>query len=104
MKPRLSHMAAEAVTALGAMISAARRRRGWTIAVLAERIGVSVPTVRKIERGDPGVAIGTVFEAAWLLGVELFEGRQDLAGSVARTELALLPKRVRTRKAVDDDF
>lgn len=29
-------------------------------------------TIQKIERGDPTVAIGTVFEAATLLGVPLF--------------------------------
>ena len=36
---------------------------------VAERVGVSVPTIRKVESGDPTVAIGTVFEVASLLGI-----------------------------------
>ncbi len=33
----------------------------------AARLGVSVPTLRKMENGDPTVKIGTWIEALWLL-------------------------------------
>jgi transcriptional regulator with XRE-family HTH domain len=33
----------------------------------AARLGVSVPTLRKMENGDPNVKIGTWIEALWLL-------------------------------------
>jgi hypothetical protein len=50
------------------------------------------------------VAIGTVFEAARLVGVELFGGHQDLAGRVVQNELALLPQRGRGRRKARNDF
>lgn len=75
---------------------------------LAERAGVSVPTIRKVEKGDPTVAIGTVFEMATLLGVPLFgtdrSGMSDLVER-GRDRLALLPTRVREAdRPVHDDF
>jgi len=93
-----------AVGILGESIRAARLRRGWSVAVLAERVGVSALTITNIERGSPSVAIGTVFEAARIVGVELFGGHQDLAGQVVRNELALLPRRGRTRRKASNDF
>ncbi len=35
---------------------------------LAERVGVSVSTVRKIEAGDRSVALGTLLHVLWQLG------------------------------------
>lgn len=93
-----------AVGVLGESIRAARLRRGWSVAALAERVGVSAPTITNIERGSASVAIGTVFEAARLVGVELFGGHEDLAGQVVRNELALLPQRGRTRRRASNDF
>lgn len=89
---------------LGETIRASRLRRGWSVAALAERVGVSVPTITKIERGHPSVAIGTVFEAALLVGVELYGGHQDLAGRIVSNELVLLPQRGRTRRKASNDF
>lgn len=75
---------------------------------LAERAGVSVPTIRKVEKGDPAVAIGTVFEMATLLGLPLFgTDRSGLVDLVQRGQerLALLPARVRDKdRPVHDDF
>ena len=102
----LSRTASEAVRLLGRRIALARRERRWTVAELAERVGSSETTVRKVERGDPSVALGTVFEAAALVGVPLFS---DDATTVAReaelveARLAVLPQRVR-RRQVDDQF
>ena len=53
---------------LGVNLSIARKRRKESIKAWAARIGVSEPTVARMEQGDPGVAIGTYATALWLLG------------------------------------
>ena len=108
MVKELSPTTLDAARLLGAQVAAGRRRRGWTAAELAERVGVSVPTLRKVERGDPTVALGTILEAAVLVGAPLFDADADhypALAARAATELALLPSRVRTSAPpVDDDF
>lgn len=101
--------ARDALTVLGSLIRQRRVERGWTRAELARRLGLSVPTVTSIERGEPQVAIGSVFNAAELVGVELFgvEG-EELARlrSQRQQVLALLPERVVMAREdePDDDF
>ena len=98
----------EALLLLGQLVREARRERGWTVDELAERVGVSHVTIRKVERGDPTVALGTAFEAAGLLRVPLFHEdparrRTERARSVDR--LAVLPRPARLGSAeFDDDF
>ena len=79
-----------------------------TTGELAERVGISRPSLHRIERGDPRSAIGSAFEAAAIVGVPLFEADPSrLAGDLARVEekLALLPKMIRTPKVeIDDEF
>lgn len=75
---------------------------------LAERLGVSRSTVVAIEQGSPTVALGTVFEAAVIVGIPLIaEDRKELhelASSIAAIA-RVLPKRGRSRiREVDDDF
>jgi transcriptional regulator with XRE-family HTH domain len=98
----------DAVRVLGLEIANARRARRWTEAALAERAGISAVTLRNVERGVPTVGIGTVFELATILGIELFGAhRQDLRRLVerGRDRLALLPSRVREPTGpVSDDF
>lgn len=98
----------DAARVLGLEIARARRARRWTTEELAERGGVSRTTLRSIERGAPTVAIGTVFEIATLLGLDLFGASpQQLPEMVARgrDRLALLPARVRRpNEPVYDDF
>ena len=87
-----------AARVLGLEIARGRRLRKWTAEDLAERCGVSRLTLRRIERGDPTVALGTVFEAAVLTGVALFApdpNELDAVEATARLHLALLPQRVR---------
>jgi transcriptional regulator with XRE-family HTH domain len=108
-RPRsYSPYAVEAAQLLGELIHIARRERHWTQPDLAERAGISVPTLSRAERGDPGVAIGTVFELASLTGVALFHSdRERLAMDLerARARSTLLPKRViRPAGDVDDEF
>jgi transcriptional regulator with XRE-family HTH domain len=83
-----------------------RRERRWTMEELAERVGIGVVTMRKIEQGDPSVGIGLAFEAASLTGVALFHeeaARFSLERARVDDRLALLPRRVR-KLPVDDDF
>lgn len=97
----------EAARLLGERVRLGRRERRWTLQELAERVGVSVPTMRKVERGDPSVGLGTAFEAATLTGVPLFhEDPSRLLLETARVEdrLAVLPRLVRKPAVVDDDF
>ncbi|RYF62107.1 MAG: XRE family transcriptional regulator, partial [Comamonadaceae bacterium] len=52
---------------LGQHIAIARKRRGETQAQWARRLGVSQPTMARIERGDPSVAMATYVMCMWLV-------------------------------------
>jgi transcriptional regulator with XRE-family HTH domain len=96
----------EAAALLGSRIREGRRERRWTLEELAERVGIGVVTMRKIEQGDPKVGLGPAFEAASLTGVALFhEDPSRFVLEAARTQdrLAVLPQSVRKRE-VDNDF
>lgn len=54
--------------ALGANLSIARKRRKESIKAWAARIGVSEPTLARMEQGDPGVAVSTYATALWMIG------------------------------------
>ena len=106
--PVLSPLTNEALRLLASSIKTQRLRRSWSIDELARRVGVSHPTIIKVERADPTVAIGTVLEAATLVGVPLFD-----SDPLVRTrhferltaELKLLPQAGRmTTAEADDDF
>lgn len=57
-----------ALVDLGKHLHVGRRRRKQSMAVFAERIQVSLPTLRKMERGDPSVSIAVYAMALWVLG------------------------------------
>jgi transcriptional regulator with XRE-family HTH domain len=59
---------ASALSALGAKLRAARIERNESMGVFAERIGVSRPTLRDMERGAPTVQMGYWMNAFWALG------------------------------------
>lgn len=97
----------EAARLLGARIRLTRRERRWGVAELAARVGVTQPTMRKVERGDPSVRLGIAFEAAAVLGIPLFhhdDGRRRLEAARIDDRLALLPTRVSPPRRADDDF
>lgn len=98
----------EAGVLLGKQIRLARKQRKWTENELAERAGIVRATLQKIEKGDPTVAMGLVFEVAALTGVKLFDEKSaTLSHLLSRTDdkLTLLPNSVRKRrKTIEDDF
>ena len=67
---------------LGTRLKEARLKRNESQKRFAARLGVSVPTCRKMEKGDPTVAVGTWARALWLL-----DRVDDLDKILARTSL-----------------
>lgn len=53
---------------LGENLAIARMRRKEPQRAWARRLGVSVPTLIRMEHGDPGVSIGIYATALWLMG------------------------------------
>ena len=56
-----------AIEKLGADLAVARLRRKESLKTWAQRMGVSVPTLQRLEAGDPGVGIGILVTALWLI-------------------------------------
>ena len=103
-----SRYSRDAAVLLGQLIRRARIERKLTARELAERAGISRGLVQRIEKGDPGCAIGAVFEAAAVVGVRLFDADQaTLANAISANAatLALLPKAIRASGIeAKDDF
>ena len=68
LRPALPPATTQALRRLGENLAIARVRRNESQRVWAKRIGVSVPTLIRMERGDPGVAAGVYAMALWLIG------------------------------------
>jgi transcriptional regulator with XRE-family HTH domain len=85
----------------GQDLGRARRRRGLTIAMMSERMGVSANTYSRLERGDPTVAMGAYAMALFVLG---FGGALGDIADVRRDDVGLqldeerLPRRVRVKQ------
>jgi transcriptional regulator with XRE-family HTH domain len=60
--------AVQALRGLGENLAIARVRRRESQRAWAKRLGVSVPTLIRMERGDPGVSAGIYATALWLMG------------------------------------
>lgn len=104
----ISPVTQQTIEYLGARIRQARIERGWTQAELAGRAGITTRTLGRAEKGSPSVTIGTVFELTAITGLVLFATDSEALDQLAdktRTDLTLLPERVRTSdKEVRDDF
>ena len=101
MKHTLVIPAEKAIIKLGDDIRDARRRRNITMALLAERAGINVITLSKIEKGDPGTSIGGYASVLFSLGMinrlrDIADASHDLTGQMLAKEQ--LPKRVRIKK------
>jgi hypothetical protein len=65
---RLPPQTQNALISLGAHLAVARVRRRESLRTWAVRIGISVPTLMKLESGDPSVSMGAYASALWLIG------------------------------------
>ena len=57
-----------ALAQLGADLAVARLRRKESLKTWAKRLGVSVPTLSRLEAGEPSVSLGVLATALWLVG------------------------------------
>jgi transcriptional regulator with XRE-family HTH domain len=57
-----------ALEQLGADLAVARLRRKESLKTWAKRMGVSVPTLMRLEAGEPSVSLGVLATALWLIG------------------------------------
>jgi transcriptional regulator with XRE-family HTH domain len=107
-KRAYSRYALEGLGLMGKMIRLGRIQRRLTAQELAERLGVSRSTLQRMEKGDPKVEIGLMFEAAAIVGIKLFDvDEKGIAALSERTDdrIALLPKHVyKATKPVIDEF
>jgi transcriptional regulator with XRE-family HTH domain len=92
-------------------------RRGTTVADLAVRAGTSASTIARLEKGDPGVGIGTLADILVALGLvdrlaDLVDIRKDDLGLAltaerqprrGRSSAALLRRQKARGKAARDD-
>lgn len=90
-----------ALKKFGADMHIARLKRGLTVAMMAERIGIHRSTYSKMEKGDPMVGLGAYTTALFILGfgtpfADLIDQRSDDTGLLLNLEQ--LPKRVRPKK------
>jgi len=80
-----------ALERLGHDVRGARLRRGIAVADLAVRAGTSPSTVARLEKGDPGVGIGTLADILVVLGLvdrlaDLIDIRKDDLGLALTAE------------------
>lgn len=57
-----------ALAQLGAHLAVARLRRKESLKTWAKRLGVSVPTLLRLEAGEPSVSLGVLATALWMIG------------------------------------
>lgn len=87
---------------LGEQLALARLRRKESQKQWAGRLGVSVPTLIRLEQGDPTVRMGVYATALWLLGLsgglaELAEPGKDLRALESDVRQASRLRATRTR-------
>ena len=83
---------------LGRDIRDARRRRRIPAAIVAQRASISRTTLVKIEKGDPGVAVGSYATVLFVMGLserlaDIADPRNDPVG--LQLEEEHLPQRIR---------
>lgn len=60
----------EILAEMGQQFKLARKRRGYTLVQVSERAGIHRETLRKIEKGEPGVAMGAYFHVLRVMNLE----------------------------------
>jgi len=91
---------------VGSNLRLARKRRKKTIANVAEMVGVSVATIKRIEAGEPSVKIGIYLAIAEVFQMEdsvhFAEPESDTIGMIL--EKQRMPERIRKKKDKRLDF
>jgi hypothetical protein len=95
----------QALRTLGEHLGIARIRRRESQRDWAQRIGVSVPTLIRMEHGDPGVGAGIYATALWLMGrasalADLAAPEHDL-GALEKDVREAMRKRARRSRSAD---
>ena len=98
--------AAQALRELGQNLAIARVRRRESQRAWAKRLGISVPTLIRLERGDPGVGAGNYATALWLMGrvnglPELAAPASDRGALEADVRTALRRRAVRSAASIE---
>lgn len=93
---------AQRLAHLGERLRAARLRRKFTTTLMAERMGTSRETLRRIELGDASVAFGHYFAALHALGLGAdldLLAQEDVLGRQLQDAHLPLQRKPRARKA-----
>jgi transcriptional regulator with XRE-family HTH domain len=102
----LPPIASQALKKLGENLAIARVRRRETQRAWAKRLGISIPTLIRLEHGDPGVAIGIVATALWMLGrapalPDLADPEKDRGALEREVREAVKRRRVRSPASIE---
>ncbi|MDR2668877.1 MAG: helix-turn-helix domain-containing protein [Desulfovibrio sp.] len=92
----------QSLRSFGADIKTARLRRRLTMTLVAERAGIGLSTLGKIQKGEPDVSLGNYASVIFALGLgtpfrELLNPAVDATGLLLDEER--LPKRVHGPRA-----
>jgi transcriptional regulator with XRE-family HTH domain len=96
-----------ALIRLGADVAVARKRRGISQRLMAERMLVSLPTLQRLEAGDPTVGLAVLASALFVLGLaDRLEQLADPASDAfaLSRDLERLPKAIHPAKRPELDF
>ena len=92
---------------LAERVRIARKRRGWTVAEMAEKAGINRNTVTALELGKPGVSVSAYLSVLWVLGLDrtldaVADPDKDAHGKTL--EAARRPQRVRKKQAAKNEY
>jgi hypothetical protein len=101
----LPPVAASALRALGEHLAIARVRRRESQRAWAKRLGVSIPTLIRMEHGEPSVGIGIYASALWLMGrvqalAELADPKHDQGALELDVRRAVKRRAVRSQGSI----
>ena len=98
---------AKHIAQIGQNIQIARKRRQMTQKELADRMLCSVPTVGRLEAGDPGISLSVLAQALWVMGMVeqltcIASPTNDTVGQ--QEEMRRLPKKIRKTESDELNF
>jgi transcriptional regulator with XRE-family HTH domain len=100
-KPQVLPAIAKVLTAFGENIKLARLRRKLSAEQVAERANISRPTLLAIEKGVPGVAVGSYTQVLFVLNLEkdlLKVAADDLLGRKLQDAELIIKERAPKKK------